>query len=120
MKRRGVDITIVTAPVHSVQQQAIQTLALRGKLSLFGSLGIGESELNMDSRLIHYKELSIYGGSSSTAKQIGQALKILAADGIRTKDIITHTLPLEKIVEGIDMSINGKGLKIYIKTNDFP
>lgn len=116
-KGKGVDICIVTAPVHAVQQQAIKTLAYRGKLSLFGSLGVGNSEIAVDSRLIHYKEISVFGAASSTSYQMHQALKILSAGGIRTSDLITHTLPLERIVEGINLSLNGESLKVYIKND---
>ncbi|MBB6670797.1 zinc-binding dehydrogenase [Cohnella nanjingensis] len=112
---RGVDVCIVTAPVQSVQEQALHTLAYRGKISLFGSLGVGKSDLKLDNRLIHYKELSVFGCASSTAHQIEQALNVLATGGIRTSGIITHTLPLDNLVDGINMSINGEGLKIYIR-----
>ena len=112
---RGVDIAIVTAPVQQVQQEAVKSLAVRGKLSLFGSLGTAASDISIDTRLIHYKEIGIFGASSSTAYQMEQALKILSSGGIDTGEMITHTLPLEKLVDGINMSIHGEGLKIYIK-----
>lgn len=64
--------------MRAVQEQAIETLALRGRLSLFGSLPAGKSQITIDSRTIHYKEISVYGAASSTAYQIRKALDILS------------------------------------------
>lgn len=112
---KGVNAAIVTAPEKSVQEQALQTLSLRGRLSLFASLSPDKSGITLDSRLIHYKELTVVGAASSTACQIKKALNILSTKNIRTENIITHVLPLEKIVDGIKMSISGDALKVYIK-----
>lgn len=112
---KGVNVAIATAPDKVSQEQAVMTLAPRGRLSLFASLSPGKSEISIDSRAIHYKELSIVGAASSTAYQIKKALDILATKRIRTENIITHELPLEKIVEGINLSMRGEALKVYIK-----
>ncbi|MEM1486382.1 alcohol dehydrogenase catalytic domain-containing protein [Oscillospiraceae bacterium PP1C4] len=115
---KGANVTIVTAPVKAVQEQAVETLAPRGRLSLFGSLPVGRSEITIDSRTIHYKEITIVGASSSTAFQIKKALDILSTKTMKTENIITHTLPLERIVEGINMSISGEALKVYLKNEE--
>jgi len=93
----------------------VETLAPRGRLCLFGSLPSGKSEITIDSRTIHYKEIKIFGSSSSTAYQIKKALDILSTKRMMTENIVTHTLPLKKIVDGIKMSISGEALKVYIK-----
>ena len=112
---KGADVTIVTAPVRSVQEQALETLALRGRLSLFGSLPSGKSEITIDSRTIHYKEISVYGAASSTAYQIRKALDILSVGNIRTDMIVTHTVPLDRILYGLQLAMSGEALKVYIK-----
>lgn len=114
---RGFDVTIVTAPVAPVQEQAFKTLGTRGRLSLFGSLPEGRSQLKIDARNIHYNEIGIFGASSSTTYEMEKALQILASERFRTDLIITDTLPLEKIVEGIQMDCEGKALKVYLKNN---
>ena len=112
---RGTDVTIVTAPVRAAQEEAPATLAPRGRLSLFGSLPADGSAFPIDSRLIHYKELTVVGASSSTARQMKTALNLLATGRLKTRDIITHTLPLDEIVRGLEMASNGDALKVYLK-----
>jgi L-iditol 2-dehydrogenase len=114
---RGVDVAIATAPAKEPQEQAVETLAFRGRLSLFGSLPKGKSNITIDSRTIHYKEIQIMGASSSKTYHMKRALAILAAGRIKTQAIITHTMPLEKIVDAIKMALNGEALKIYLKND---
>ena len=112
---RGVDAAIVTAPARAPMEQAVETLALRGRLSLFGSLGKGDSSITIDSRAVHYKELKIIGSSSSATKHMKKALNILSTGRISTDKIITHRLPLSEIVEGLELGIKGEALKVYLK-----
>jgi L-iditol 2-dehydrogenase len=112
---RGVDAAIVTAPAKSAMEQAVDALALRGRLSLFASLAKGDSNITIDSRPVHYKELKIVGSSSSAVRHMKKALNILSTGSIKTDKIITHKLPLEKIVEGLELGIKGEALKVYLK-----
>lgn len=112
---KGADVTIVTAPAKAAQEQAFETVAPRGRLSLFGSLPSGKSTLEIDSRTIHYKEIRVAGAASSTAYQMKKALSILATGQIRADMMITHTLPLDNIVKGLTLAMNGEALKVYLK-----
>ncbi len=111
---RGVDVAIVTAPAKEPMEQAVELLDFRGRLSLFGSLVKGKSRISIDTRPIHYKELKVIGASSSSVIHMQKALDILKTGAINTKDIITHRLPLDKIVEGIMLGAEGKALKVYL------
>lgn len=111
---RGVDVAIVTAPAREPMEQAVQVLDFRGRLSLFGSLVKGNSTISIDSRPVHYKELRIIGASSSGTIHMKKALSILETGAINTKDIVSHRLPLDKIVEGITMASEGKALKVFL------
>jgi L-iditol 2-dehydrogenase len=110
----GADVAIVTAPVREAMEQAVEALDFRGRLSFFGSLKKGDSNITIDSRPIHYKELMLYGASSSGTIHMKRALGILAGGVINSKGIVTHRLPLNKIVEGIKLGIEGKGIKVYL------
>lgn len=111
---RGVDVAIVTAPARAPMEQAVETLTFRGRMSLFGSLPKGDSDITLDSRPIHYKELTVIGSSSSATRHMKKALSILSTGGIRTGSIITHRLPLENILEGIELGVRGEAFKVYL------
>ena len=111
---RGVDVAIVTAPAREPMEQAAETLDFRGRLSLFSSLGKGNSAITIDSRPIHYKELKVIGSYSSGVIHMKRALNILSTGMIHSKEIITHRLPLDHIVEGIRLGADGLALKVYL------
>jgi len=46
-----------------------------------------------------------------------KALDILKTGAINTKEIITHSLPLDKIVEGIELGIKGEAIKVFLDNN---
>jgi L-iditol 2-dehydrogenase len=111
---RGANVAIVTAPVREAMEQAAGALDFRGRLSFFGSLKKGDSNITIDSRPVHYKELVLHGASSSGTIHMKRALGILAGGVIDSKRIVTHSLPLEKIVEGITLGMEGKAIKVYL------
>lgn len=114
-KGRGVDVAIVACPVGTAQNQALEMAARRGRVSLFGGLPQGKSTGHLDSNLIHYKELGVFGAHASTASQNRLALKLIAEGKINARRYITHTYPLSKIVEGMQAVREGKALKVIIQ-----
>jgi L-iditol 2-dehydrogenase len=114
---RGSDVAIVTAPVREPMEKAAEALAFRGRLSLFGSLKKGDSIISLDSRTIHYKEITVVGASSSGTIHMKRALDILARGIIDSKRIVTHRIPLDRIVDGIKFGMEGKAIKVYLDTS---
>ena len=110
----GADVVIVTAPVAAAQEQALSMARKGGMINLFASLPKGRSELTIDSRLIHYRELFISGASDSSPYHVELAVKLLA-QGLISEKIVTHRLPIEKFLEGIMLMKEGKGLKVLIQ-----
>jgi L-iditol 2-dehydrogenase len=95
-------------------EQAVNMLDFRGRLSLFSSLAKGVSAIALDSRAVHYKELRIFGASSSAVRHMRQALSILRSGRIDANRIITHRLPLSRLAQGIDLAAGGEALKVFI------
>ncbi|MDL2236894.1 alcohol dehydrogenase catalytic domain-containing protein [Christensenellaceae bacterium OttesenSCG-928-K19] len=98
---RGVDVAIVACSVGAAQVTAQNIIAKRGRISLFGGLP-GEGKGYLDSNIIHYKELGIFGVHASTAAQNRQALEWLAEGKIDTEKYITRTYPLKNIMQAFD------------------
>ena len=110
----GVDVVMVTVPAASVQEQALSMARKGGMINLFASLPKGASQLNIDSRLIHYRELFISGASDSTPGHVETAVKLLS-EGRISENIITHRLPLEKFMDGLSLMQNSQCLKVLMK-----
>jgi len=110
----GADVAIACAPNPQVQQQAFAMVRKGGMVNLFAGLPRGESTIPLDTRLVHYRELSVSGGSDSTPHHVELAVRMLTAGWI-SDATITHRLPLERFAEGLSLMRESRGLKIILK-----
>lgn len=110
----GADVAIVCAPERTPQEQAINYVRKGGVVSLFASLPQGASDLRLDSRVIHYRELRVVGSSDSRAEHVQKAVDLLAAGRIDATGIVTHRFGLSRFHEGIDVMKQKQGLKVVI------
>jgi len=68
----------------------------------------------LNSNLIHYKECSVTGASSSTGNQNREALRLLASGALHGSDLISHVFPLEQIEAALETARNKGGLKVVV------
>jgi len=111
----GADVVVVACGVNACQEQAVAMAAKRARVSMFAGLPKDNPTINFNSNLVHYKEISVFGAFASYRKQYEKALELLSTGKIDAKKFITHTFPLEKIVEAIETAKKGEGLKVVIK-----
>ncbi len=71
----------------------------------------------IDPGLIHYQQVSLVGSFGFTHIQFRRALELMGGKRINVAQIITHTLPLERAEEGINLSIEQEALKVML-TNE--
>jgi L-iditol 2-dehydrogenase len=95
---KGVDVAITACSSGKAQIDALNITAKRGRVSLFGGLP-GESKGFLDSNLIHYRELSIYGVHASTPAQNRLVLAWLAQKKLVVSKYISKTFALQDIEE---------------------
>ena len=112
---KGANVVIVACPSGEAQVEAIKMVGIRGRVSFFGGLPPDKSHITIDSNLIHYKEISIFGAFASSNQHYYKALKSVESGKINLKKFITFTYPIEKIEDGINRSIEGKAIKVVIK-----
>ena len=111
---RGADVIITAAASGSAQEGAMQMASRAGRISFFGGLPKDNSVINLDSNLVHYRELKIFGANGSTPAQNAAALRLIATGAVPVKDLITHRLPLERVLEGIEAVKSGNSIKVVI------
>lgn len=105
---RGVDVAVVACSVGAAQSDAMRIIGKRGRISLFGGLP-SESCGFLDSNIIHYKELGVYGVHASTTPQNRKALEWIAQGKIDAGKFITKKYALENILEALE-DIRTKGI----------
>jgi L-iditol 2-dehydrogenase len=114
-KGRGVDVAITAAASGKAQEDALRMLARRGRLSLFGGLPKDKPTITLNSNLVHYSELTVVGVNGSSPDHNKQALAYMASGEVPVSDLITHRLPLDKLLDGIGIVERGEGIKVVIQ-----
>jgi len=112
---RGADVVITAAASGVAQEQGLLMLARRGRLSLFGGLPKDAPTITVDSNLVHYRELTIVGVNGSSPAHNKQALELIASGAVPVADLITHHLPLDQVLEALEIVARGEAIKVTIE-----
>jgi L-iditol 2-dehydrogenase len=112
---RGADVVITAAASGTAQEQGLRMLARRGRLSLFGGLPKDAAQITVDANLVHYRELTLVGVNGSTPEHNKRALRLIASGAVPVADLITHRLPLDRVLEAIEIVARGEAIKVTIE-----
>ncbi len=110
----GADVILIACPSSGAQEQSLQMIGVRGRISFFGGLPHSDPYIKFDSNIVHYKEVTVIGSFTSSPEQNKIALGLIAAGRINTQALVTHKLPLANIMQGVEMIERGEGLKIVL------
>ncbi|MEY2400152.1 MAG: L-iditol 2-dehydrogenase [Ilumatobacteraceae bacterium] len=112
---RGVDVAITATAAGAAQEQALLMLARQGRLSLFGGLPKDKPTITLDSNVVHYRELTLVGANGSSPTHNAMALDYIATGRVPVDDLISHRLPLDAVLEGIELVARGEAIKVTIE-----
>ena len=109
----GVDVVITACPAGVTHRLALELVNKGGRISLFGGLP-GKSEGFLDSNLIHYKELGVFGVHGSSPTHNRRALRYVL-DGKVDPSKYLSLYPFAEIDEAFEALINGDAVKAVLK-----
>jgi len=110
----GPDVVMTTCPSVDAHEQAIEMVAHRGHVNLFGGLGKGVRPMSVLSNTIHYKECFVTGSHGCVPRHHELAVKMLERGMVRAEPIITHHFPLDRINEAFQTMESQQGMKIIV------
>lgn len=110
----GPDVVITTCASVEAHRQAIEMVAHRGHVNLFGGLPKDAPPLQVASNTIHYKECFVTGSHGSVPRQHEIAVALIARGTVRVDSIITHRFPLTRIGEAFDAMTSRQGMKVIM------
>lgn len=108
---RGADVVICACPVGQVQADALELVRKRGKVTFFG--GVSQPKL-MNTNLIHYKEIMVYGANAYTPEVNRKALNLILSGQLDAKRFITNRFELKDLEKGFESLASGKSMKNII------
>ena len=109
----GVDVVITACPAGVTHKQALELINKGGRVSLFGGLP-GESTGFLDSNLIHYKELGVFGVHASSPAHNREALKYVTQGGLEVSKYLT-VFPFDDIQKAFSSLIDESVVKAVLE-----
>jgi L-iditol 2-dehydrogenase len=99
----GADVVIVAAPAPLAQQQALELAAAGGRILLFAGLPRDASRVELDTNLVHYKELVVTGTTGSSTAECRDALELITTGQVDTGALIDARLDLSAARDALDL-----------------
>ncbi len=113
---RGASKVISANPSTIAQQQALRMARKTGTVVFFGGVPKG-ALTELDTNLIHYSSLWIYGHFGSNTMQVQKAFELSIDPRFPAERLITHTLPLSQINRALELTASGEALKVVLLPN---
>jgi len=111
---QGADVVVVACASGEAQQQAIQMVAKRGNVNLFGGLPKGSPAIQFESNIVHYKEAFVIGTHGGSNRHCKIALDMISQGKIKAKEYISNRITLSDFHTALDLAIAKQGLKIFV------
>lgn len=112
---RGADVIITATPANVTQEQAVAMAARQGRISFFGGLPKNDPVIQLDSNVVHYRQLHIHGANGSSPDHNKRALEYISTGQVPVKDLITRHLPLEQALEAFRIVQAGEAIKVTVE-----
>ncbi|MDY6912936.1 MAG: alcohol dehydrogenase catalytic domain-containing protein [Planctomycetota bacterium] len=113
--RRGADVVITACPSPEVQEMVVDLAADHGRVNFFGGLPKGKERINLNSNLIHYKELTITGSHGCCTYHCRKALELQGSKSVDLKPVVTNVFKLSEAKQAMAAALEGKGLKTVLQ-----
>ena len=108
----GADVAIIACSAGAAQRDGMNLLNKQGRISLFGGLP-GESTGFIDSNLIHYRQLSVYGVHASSPQHNRQAIGMIERGEVQLENLIAK-YKLGDIEQAFQDLADGKTMKAVL------
>ncbi len=112
---RGVDVAIEATGFPQIWEKTILMGRKGATINLFGGCQSGTS-IKIDTGLLHYCELTIKGVYHHTPYYVKKAFKLITSRQINAAKFITSDMPLERLIDALELVSSQKGIKYNIVT----
>ena len=111
----GADVIFTANPNPAAQQEAILMAKNRAKINFFGGLPKDKSKVEIDTNIIHYKELIVTGAHGAMPIHHLQAIDLISSGTINVKPFISEIFPLDEVREAFAAAEAHRGMRMIVK-----
>ena len=118
LKGENINYCFVACNAPDAQKEAISITSRNGSINFFSGLerkNFKDPIVDLNTNLIHYKQLKIVGSHGSEKRHVIKAAKMIVNKKILLNDLITHVYSLKKAKNAFKVMKTGKSIKIIIK-----
>ena len=108
------DVALTANSVKATQAEALKLARKKARVCFFAGIPKDDPVLGIDTNLIHYNEISLFGCFASNLRHYHQALEMVARDDIPWDRFLTHSFKLDDMVKAYAVVEAGQGIKTVI------
>ena len=109
----GVDSVIICIGIPTLVNDALNMARQGGCVNIFAGLA-AKGWAEIESNLIHYKELEVIGSANSRRADYQTALQLIESGRIKVEAMVTDRFPLRSAHEALSKAASGEGIKIAV------
>ena len=109
-----IDVAIDATGKPEVWERAVEAVDRGGTVVFFGGCAPGTS-IQLDTRRVHYEELSLLGAFHHTPDVIREAVDLIESGAIVPDGLLTHHMGLDEVPRALDLMVKGEALKVVIE-----
>ncbi|HMH49059.1 MAG TPA: alcohol dehydrogenase catalytic domain-containing protein [Candidatus Acidoferrum sp.] len=110
----GADVTIDATGRPEVWAQTVAAVTRGGTVIFFGGCAPGTT-VALDTRRVHYEELTLVGAFHHTPETIRRAVELLDSGAVNPDGLLTHRMGLTGVGDALDLMSRGEALKVLIQ-----
>lgn len=109
----GADVIFTANPSPQSHADALLMAKNRARINLFGGLPAG-SKVELDTNIIHYKELLVMGAHGSLPKHHRLALDLIDSGKLDMKQFLSHAFSLDEIHQAFAIAEDHSGMRVVV------
>ncbi len=109
----GVDSVIICIGVPGLVNDALNMARQGGRINIFAGMA-AKGWADIESNLIHYKELEVIGSANSRRADYQTALQLIESGRIKVEAMVTDRFPLRSAHAALAKAASGEGIKIAV------
>ncbi len=110
----GADVILTACPSPQAQVDAINMAKNRARVNFFGGLPKTQSQVTLDTNIIHYKELFVMGAHGCVPRHHHLAVSLIASGKMDMKPFISHRFALEQAADAFEAAESHAGMRVII------
>lgn len=113
---RGADSVIVAVASTEAVRQGIGTARWGGKVCVFGDFrDVPQPSLEIDLKLMLRDDVELLGSWGCSHRDYQVAFSMIRTGRVRVREMITHTFPIERFAEALEVMAGRRCLRVVIR-----